>query len=308
MNLFNKHQILFLKNSDRDTNYLEQLEELYSSSTGDTRKAIEKEISIIKAGIIGENNVIFELENSGMNMIVLHDLFIETEEGHSAQIDFMVICSKLIFIIECKNLFGNIEINNKGDFIRTIQYGGRYYKEGIYSPITQNTRHLEVLKEKKNNNHASVINLLSDMMFSNFYKSLIVLANPKTVLNDKFAKKEIKQQVYRADQLIQVIKSENSRSNMPKSSFKEMKELGEGWLSNCSEHADNRIDKFIEAIQNDKQSSKNSSVSATEENLCPRCGHPLVKRIARRGVNQGKEFLGCSNYPHCRYIENIESN
>lgn len=82
------------------------------SSTGNTRKAIEKEISVVKAGMIGENNVIYELDNSGMNMIVLHDLFIETNEGHSAQIDFMVICSRLVFILECKNLFGNIEVNS----------------------------------------------------------------------------------------------------------------------------------------------------------------------------------------------------
>lgn len=29
-------------------------------------------------------------------------------------------------------------INHKGDFIRTVQYGNRWFKEGIYSPITQN--------------------------------------------------------------------------------------------------------------------------------------------------------------------------
>lgn len=305
MNLFTKPQTLFLKNSDRDDNYLKQLEELLPSSTGDTKKAIEKEISVVKAGMIGENNVIYELDNSGMNMVVLHDLFIETNEGHSAQIDFMVICSRLVFILECKNMFGNIEINNKGDFIRTIQYDGRYYKEGIYSPITQNKRHLEVLKEKKAGTNQQIYNALSNLSFSSFYKSLIVLANPKTVLNDKFAKKEIKQQVYKADQLIQVIKSENSRSNLLRSSFKEMKELGEGWLSNCSEHSDNRIDKSKEMIQNDQQKRNESSSSEATVRLCPRCGHPLVKRIARRGVNQGKEFFGCSNYPHCRYIENI---
>lgn len=142
-------------------------------------------------------------------------------------------------------------------------------------------------------------------MYSDLFKSLIILANPKTVLNDKFAKKEIKQQVYRADQLIQVIKSENSRSNVPRSSFKEMKELGEGWLSNCSEHPDTRINKFKEMIVKDQQKRNENSSSEAAVRLCPRCGHPLVKRIARRGVNQSKEFFGCSNYPHCRYIENI---
>lgn len=33
---------------------------------------------------------------------------------------------------------------------------------------------------------------------------------------------------------------------------------------------------------------------------CPVCGHPLVKRL--NGTSQEK-FIGCSNYPKCRYIQ-----
>jgi restriction system protein len=33
---------------------------------------------------------------------------------------------------------------------------------------------------------------------------------------------------------------------------------------------------------------------------CPRCGRPMVRRIARHGPNPGQEFWGCSDYPHCR--------
>lgn len=38
------------------------------------------------------------------------------------------------------------------------------------------------------------------------YKSIVCLANPKTILNDKYAKKEVKEKVVRADQLIAHIK------------------------------------------------------------------------------------------------------
>ena len=37
-------------------------------------KKIDKEISIVKAGIIGEENILFELKNSGMDLVVLHDI------------------------------------------------------------------------------------------------------------------------------------------------------------------------------------------------------------------------------------------
>jgi restriction system protein len=34
---------------------------------------------------------------------------------------------------------------------------------------------------------------------------------------------------------------------------------------------------------------------------CPKCGSGLVERTAKRGPNAGNTFLGCSNFPKCRY-------
>jgi restriction system protein len=33
---------------------------------------------------------------------------------------------------------------------------------------------------------------------------------------------------------------------------------------------------------------------------CPRCGSPMVQRRAKRGVNAGQDFYGCSRYPACQ--------
>ena len=33
---------------------------------------------------------------------------------------------------------------------------------------------------------------------------------------------------------------------------------------------------------------------------CPKCGSPMVVRLARRGANAGKKFLGCVQFPLCR--------
>jgi restriction system protein len=33
---------------------------------------------------------------------------------------------------------------------------------------------------------------------------------------------------------------------------------------------------------------------------CPRCGNPMVRRVAKRGANVGQAFYGCSRYPDCR--------
>ncbi len=43
---------------------------------------------------------------------------------------------------------------------------------------------------------------------------------------------------------------------------------------------------------------------ASEAPACPKCGSPMVKRVAKKGTQTGKEFWGCSNYPTCRGIRN----
>lgn len=206
MGFFSKPEVVIARESTNAKVYLEKLEELLPEAEDEVKEKIQREIAVTKAGIAGEANILFELKNSNMDLVILHDIYIETEEGQSAQIDFVVIAPKITYLIECKNLYGNIEINAKGDFIRNMQYGGKWHKEGIYSPITQNMRHMEILKECCAEKKNLIMGFGFRKYFDNFYKSLIVLANPKTVVNDRYAPKEIKNQVLRADQLVAVIK------------------------------------------------------------------------------------------------------
>lgn len=39
---------------------------------------------------------------------------------------------------------------------------------------------------------------------------------------------------------------------------------------------------------------------------CPKCGSDMVLRTAKRGGKQGGKFWGCSRYPECRGVVNIE--
>lgn len=43
----------------------------------------------------------------------------------------------------------------------------------------------------------------------------------------------------------------------------------------------------------------------SESPRCPRCGVPMVLRVARRGRQPGRLFYGCPNYPLCREIINV---
>lgn len=315
MSIFSKPEVVVLKDSNDAKDYLQKLQDLLPKANGDVKEKIEKEIAIVNAGIYGEDNILFELKNSGMNLVVLHDLYIKTKSGLSAQIDFFVVAPKCIYVIECKNLFGNIEINNNGDFIRTINLGKRFYKEGIYSPITQNERHLNVLKEIRTENSNAFMRMFKNVTFEDFFKGVVVLANSKTVVNDKFAKKEVKNKVIRADQLIRFIKENEQNSKELSSSLKEMIACGQSYLDYNVEERPEYIEKYEELVnevgtaeepQIEKVIEPDPDAASSENELiCPRCGSPLVLRTAKKGDNAGNQFYGCSAFPKCRYIKNI---
>lgn len=46
-------------------------------------------------------------------------------------------------------------------------------------------------------------------------------------------------------------------------------------------------------------------MAGEEGGACPRCGGRLERRVARQGPRMGEPFLGCSNYPRCRYTAPI---
>lgn len=316
MGLFSKPEIVILKESSDAKIYLEKLEGILPKAKGDLKGRIQKEIAITKAGIIGEENILFELKNSGMDMVVLHDIYVETKDGRGAQIDFLVFAACGVFLIECKNLVGNIEIDAKGNFIRTIEYGGKKHKEGIYSPITQNERHLSVLVDRKKEDRNFLSKMLVQAGTDIYFTTLVVLANPKTVVNDRYAKKEIKSQVIRADQLIKVIKEKNdARSMLMKFSKTEMRNAAQATLDKNIEERKDYFVKFEEMLKELEtqetateinQENKSLEENVSQKLICPKCGSELILRTARNGANAGQNFYGCSGFPKCRYILNIK--
>ena len=197
MGLFTKKigPVFLKENSDAEA-YIEKLKEFSEKAQGSLKQEIEKQIAYAQYGLIGESNIAFELKNSNTDMYILHDIYLECDDL-SAQIDYIIITRKRIYVIECKNLIGNIEVNNRGEFTRTYELLGKKIKEGIYSPITQNERHLNVLKARGLQSKTNIIaKTLFEKAFDENYKSLVVLANPKTVLNVKYAQKISKKKSY----------------------------------------------------------------------------------------------------------------
>ena len=61
--------------------------------------------------------------------------------------------------------------------------------------------------------------------------------------------------------------------------------------------------QFKKALQKDPSVGRENSAQVTSSGqspTCPKCGVPMVRRVARQGSTPGKAFWGCPNYPRCR--------
>ncbi|MBQ1992409.1 MAG: NERD domain-containing protein [Clostridia bacterium] len=271
MGLFDKlREPIVLKESSDAKTALEELDKLLENAPTEIKEQIEYDKRLLYYGVKGEESLMFELKNSHIPMYILHDVFFE-ENNLKTQIDYIVITRKLVLILECKNLYGNISIDNQGNFTRTIQYGKRYRKEGIYSPITQNQRHLDMIREKRRNSKGILGKMFFDKYFDSNYKSIVVLANSKSVLDMKYAPKEIKAQIVKVDGLINYIKRLNSESTNEAMTDKQMKEIAEFFLSNSVSNSSDFTSKYKIELDRLQQSENiteniNLNIQTTVEN------------------------------------------
>ena len=83
----------------------------------------------------------------------------------------------------------------------------------------------------------------------NFYKSLIVLANPKTVVNDRYAQKEVKDKVIRAVQLISTMKKMVAESREIPLSKKEMLKIAQDFLNKNREERKDYFAKYENLVR-----------------------------------------------------------
>lgn len=299
-----KFGCIVLKEESNTQQQIELLKKQLTLAPDFQKKQIQTQIKLLKEGEIGEKNILFELKNSGIDMYVLHDIRL-MDENRSAQIDFIVITRQIIFIIESKNLIGDIEIDESGSFIRNYEMYGKKIREGFYSPVTQNERHLQIIHDiKMKSKSNAILRLTFDHWFSDFYKPLIVLANPKNCIRNKCKDKSVSEQVIRADQLISTIKRMNKNSKLDSYKQKDCLAIAEEFM-NWNAPKPIEIPPTVEApLPVAPKLTPGISDNTTEQKICPRCGGNLILRVAKNGKYAGNRFYGCSNYPKCKYIQN----
>ena len=247
--------VFYKEESDLQNKYeaLKKLNEEYPNN-----EELIDELYIVKKGLEGENEITYELKKAHIGMYVLRDVKVKYEDL-TAQIDYVIITQVYIYLVECKNLVGNITVTDKGDFIREYSINGKKIKKGMYSPLRQVEAQREVLRKIWNNKTSKIKKFFASKKFNYYRRLLVVAANQDTILNTDKAPKDIKYKILRADGLIKQIEYDlnNRERDEPLESKKSMEEIAKSYDNIC-------IKENIDYYQYYKDKYCNKSISKEE--------------------------------------------
>lgn len=226
----------------------------------------------------------------------LFNLYIPKSNGETTELDVVLLHESGIYVFESKNYSGWIfGTESQQYWTQTLPAGrGRTQKNQFYNPIWQNKGHLKWLQT-----------FLADQTLP-FY-SYVVFSDRCTLKNITLTSG--KHYVVNRYNLFSAVQQNIERVGIQLSSDKIDELFEKLYPFTQIDEAEKMI--HIVNIQQRTQNKFSQSIPVSgvapnvERPLCPRCGGQLIIRVASKGTRQGKRFLGCSNYPKCRYIEDL---
>ncbi len=251
---------------------------------------------LLNKGLRGEFNTYKCLKSLKGYKRYLFNLYLPKGNGETTELDVVLLHESGIYVFESKNYSGWIfGTESQQYWTQTLQsQNGRPKKTQFFNPILQNKGHLKWL-----------LTFLADQTLP-FY-SYIVFSDHCELKNITLTTGN--HHVVKCCQLLSAVRQNIAMTGVQLSSEK-IDILFEK-LSPLTQIDEARKAIHIKNITQKKQksASKLPSSAATGmrigESVCPRCGGKLVIRTAAKGDQQGKRFLGCTNFPKCRYIKNL---
>ena len=220
-------------------------------------------------GLLGELVVKLVLgktcEESGREKYVINNYLIQLDNGKTSQMDHILINNKGVFVVETKNYSGRIYGDDYGREWTQVLNYGKV-KNKFYSPVKQNAAHVHHIKQLI----PAEIPVYSAVVF--------IQGNTRYISS---------QYVYTLLGLRDFIKHDR----IPCMSPQQVREIYNILVS----HNKSAIIGNAEHVRN-IQNTQNEIAN----NICPRCGGRLVARRGKRN-----NFLGCSNYPKCKFTKNF---
>ena len=193
-----------------------------------------------------------------------HDLIIPAKNG-TTQIDHLLVSQYGLFIVETKNKKGWIFGSESQPKWTQTLYRKKY---SFQNPLRQTFRQKKVLSEFLGLDESTVhtvVYFVGDCKF-------------KTPLPDNVMKSGLSRYIKRFTNRILTTE--------------EVNRVTEALAQHISESSLTTRDHV--------RSLRKRHASTT---VCPNCGSYLVERTAKKGPNAGSKFLGCENYPRCRFTK-----
>ena len=220
-------------------------------------------------GWIGEKILALYIKNivKDKKGILLNNLLLPCDKD-TTQIDHVLLLPSGIFIIETKNMKGWIFGDAKS---KTSTQQIYKHKSKFQNPLHQNYKHVKTIESLLELDDTQVHNI-------------VVFVGNATF------KTQIPQGVYGILKLRKFLK---------------------GQTGNNFSH--NKLQEYFNILKSQKQKNtiknnynhvKNLKEKYNSDTICPKCSNELVERVIKKGERKGQIFIGCSNFPKCRYTKN----
>lgn len=142
---------MILKQPDERGQDISKLEDLLSRTHRSIHAEINQKIRNLKAGIKAENQSKYYIDfafKSHRDFYVLHDLRLIVND-RVAQFDHVIFHRSMnVYIVETKNFHAGFKVTSHSEFLRWDAFRKTYV--AMNSPILQNERHVQVLKDAFN--------------------------------------------------------------------------------------------------------------------------------------------------------------
>lgn len=239
-------------------------------------------------GLLGEYCIYTYLKPLKGHKRFLFNCYLPKEDGETTEVDVILLHESGIYVFESKNYSGWIfGTESKPYWTQTLpKKRGRSQKSSFLNPIIQNKVHLKWLHTFL---HEDTLHFYSFIVFSDrcTLKEINLTSDEHRVVN----RYNLLAEVTRISQEMGAQLSVDKIDDL----YEKLYPLTQADAALKATH--------IENIQ--KKYSASPSVDKGEKR-CPRCGGKLVLRTASHGSRAGKPFWGCSNYPKCKYVQNME--
>lgn len=225
-------------------------------------------MAIMGKGAYAEDKVAQRLAQLPEEYHVFNDVYIRSG-NRSVQIDHVVISRYGVFVIETKNYKGWVYGSANAEHWTQNIYGHKYR---LYNPTRQNASHVGAL--------CNLFHITRDKAIP-----IIVFAGSATVRCSADCN------VIYLNQLRREIDCHKSVQFTEEQVIQMVEKLSESLVTDKNRKRDH-IHEVRQQVAEKKRLEANG--------ICPRCHGQLVVRKGQYG-----HFIGCSNYPNCKYTAQI---